>query len=101
MQEGGLEVRDVENLRRHYARTCAHLDREFRGQRRARSASWPIRRRFRIWHVYLAGCAYAFAHDWISLYQIVCGKAGAGAGGRCRGRAATCTRHRPGLYCQA
>jgi cyclopropane-fatty-acyl-phospholipid synthase len=31
---------------------------------------------FRIWHVYLAGCAYAFAHDWISLYQIVGSKAG-------------------------
>ncbi|HEX9174140.1 MAG TPA: hypothetical protein VF861_15935, partial [Telluria sp.] len=27
-------------------------------------------------HVYLAGCTYAFTHDWISLYQIVCGKAG-------------------------
>lgn len=33
-------------------------------------------KRFRIWHVYLAGCAYAFDQDWISLYQIVCGKAG-------------------------
>jgi cyclopropane-fatty-acyl-phospholipid synthase len=26
--------------------------------------------------VYLAGCSYAFSHDWISLYQVVCGKAG-------------------------
>jgi len=26
--------------------------------------------------VYLAGCSYAFDQDWISLYQIVCGKAG-------------------------
>lgn len=33
-------------------------------------------KRFRIWHVYLAGCAYAFEQDLISLYQIVCGKAG-------------------------
>jgi hypothetical protein len=32
--------------------------------------------RYRIWHVYLAGCSYAFEQDWISLYQIVCGKAG-------------------------
>ena len=37
-------------------------------------------KRFRIWHVYLAGCAYAFAHDRISLYQIVCGKAGSDVG---------------------
>jgi cyclopropane-fatty-acyl-phospholipid synthase len=33
-------------------------------------------KRFRIWHVYLAGSSYAFKHDLISLYQIVCGKAG-------------------------
>lgn len=75
MQEGGLEVRDVENLRRHYARTCAIWTENFE------SNAEQIRtltdgKRFRIWHVYLAGCAYAFSHDWISLYQIVCGKAG-------------------------
>ena len=75
MQEGGLEVLDVENLRRHYARTCglwadnfeAHADeiKRLAGDRR-----------FRIWRVYLAGCAYAFSQDWISVYQVVCGKAG-------------------------
>ena len=75
MQEGGLEVRDVENLRRHYARTCALWTENFeRNAARIRQAAEP--KTFRIWHVYLAGCAYAFAHDWISLYQIVCGKAG-------------------------
>ncbi|MBQ5939322.1 MULTISPECIES: cyclopropane-fatty-acyl-phospholipid synthase family protein [unclassified Massilia] len=75
MQEGGLEVRDVENLRRHYARTCAIWTENFEGNAEAiRKLTDP--RRFRIWHVYLAGCAYAFAHDRISLYQIVCGKAG-------------------------
>ena len=75
MQEGGLEVRDVENLRRHYARTCALWTENFeRNAARIRALADP--KTFRIWHVYLAGCAYAFAHDWISLYQIVCGKAG-------------------------
>jgi len=75
MQEGGLEVRDVENLRRHYARTCALWAENFeRNAERIRQTAEP--KTFRIWHVYLAGCAYAFAHDWISLYQIVCGKAG-------------------------
>ncbi len=33
-------------------------------------------KRYRIWHVYLAGCSYAFEQDWISLYQIVGRKAG-------------------------
>jgi cyclopropane-fatty-acyl-phospholipid synthase len=75
MQEGGLEVRDVENLRRHYARTCALWTDNFEASaEQIKLLTDP--RRFRIWHVYLAGCAYAFKHDWISLYQIVCSKAG-------------------------
>lgn len=75
MQAGGLEVRDVENLRRHYARTCALWTENF--ERNATSIAFLTDpKRFRIWHVYLAGCAYAFRHDWISLYQIVGAKAG-------------------------
>ena len=75
MQQGGLEVRDVENLRRHYAKTCAAWTENF--ENRAEEISrLTDAKRFRIWHVSLAGCAYGFAHDWISLYQIVCGKAG-------------------------
>ncbi|MDB5754063.1 MAG: cyclopropane-fatty-acyl-phospholipid synthase [Massilia sp.] len=75
MQEGGLEVRDVENLRRHYARTCAIWTDNFESNAE-RISQLTDAKRFRIWHVYLAGCTYAFNHDWISLYQIVCGKAG-------------------------
>ncbi|WP_288381864.1 cyclopropane-fatty-acyl-phospholipid synthase family protein [uncultured Massilia sp.] len=75
MQEGGLEVRDVENLRRHYARTCAAWTDSFEANAE-KIRTLTDEKRFRIWHVYLAGCAYAFAHDRISLYQIVCGKAG-------------------------
>ncbi|WP_208278636.1 class I SAM-dependent methyltransferase [Massilia oculi] len=79
MQEGGLEVRDVENLRRHYAHTCALWTDNFENNAaHIRTLTDP--KRFRIWHVYLAGCAYAFAHDRISLYQIVCGKAGSDVG---------------------
>jgi cyclopropane-fatty-acyl-phospholipid synthase len=75
MQEGGLEVRDVENLRRHYARTCATWSENFENNSEQIKALTDDKH-YRIWRVYLAGCAYAFAHDWISLYQIVCGKAG-------------------------
>jgi cyclopropane-fatty-acyl-phospholipid synthase len=75
MQEGGLEVRDVENLRRHYARTTAIWTDNFEANAE-RIGRLTDPKRFRIWHVYLAGCTYAFNHDWISLYQIVCGKAG-------------------------
>ncbi|MES2074902.1 MAG: cyclopropane-fatty-acyl-phospholipid synthase family protein [Pseudomonadota bacterium] len=75
MQQGELEVYDVENLRRHYARTCAIWTDNFEANaERARALAGD--KRFRIWHVYLAGCSYAFKHDLISLYQVVCGKAG-------------------------
>ncbi|MGW8394685.1 class I SAM-dependent methyltransferase [Pseudoduganella sp. HUAS MS19] len=75
MQEGQLEAYDVENLRRHYARTCAIWAENFEDhEEKVRELAGD--KRFRIWHVYLAGCAYAFDQDWISLYQIVCGKAG-------------------------
>jgi cyclopropane-fatty-acyl-phospholipid synthase len=79
MQQGALEVSDVENLRRHYARTCAIWTDNFeaRGERVRELAG---DKRYRIWHVYLAGCAYAFEQDWISLYQIVGRKAGQRSG---------------------
>ncbi|WP_332877413.1 cyclopropane-fatty-acyl-phospholipid synthase family protein [Massilia sp. S19_KUP03_FR1] len=78
MQESGLEVQDVENLRRHYARTCALWSANFETNQ-AEMQRLGGARRFRIWRVYLAGCSYAFEHDWISLYQIVCSKAGLSA----------------------
>ena len=75
LQQGSLEALDVENLRRHYARTCSIWTDNFEANA-ARIQSMTDDKRFRIWHVYLAGCSYAFEQDWISLYQIVCGKAG-------------------------
>ena len=74
MQEGGLEVFDVENLRRHYAKTCGIWADNF--EENAEQIKLLVDdRRFRIWRVYLAGCAYAFMQDWVSLYQVVCTKA--------------------------
>jgi len=75
MQQGGLESHDVENLRRHYARTCAIWTENFEA-RAERIKALAGDKRYRIWLVYLAGCSYAFEHDWISVYQVVCGKAG-------------------------
>jgi cyclopropane-fatty-acyl-phospholipid synthase len=75
MQEGGLEALDVENLRRHYAKTCGMWADNFEAQS-DRIKSLVDDKHFRIWRVYLAGCAYAFRQDWVSLYQVVCAKAG-------------------------
>jgi cyclopropane-fatty-acyl-phospholipid synthase len=78
MQEGGLEVFDVENLRRHYAKTCGiwadNLEARADEVRKAVDD-----RRFRIWRIYLAGSSYGFERDWMSLYQVVCRKAGRSA----------------------
>jgi cyclopropane-fatty-acyl-phospholipid synthase len=75
MQEGGLEARDVENLRRHYAQTCTLWAENFENNS-AKIHALTDERRFRIWRIYLAGCAHAFRNDWISLNQIICSKAG-------------------------
>jgi cyclopropane-fatty-acyl-phospholipid synthase len=78
MSAAGLEAVDLENLRRHYAITLAlWADRfEVAGERIKAIAG---ERRWRIWRVYLAGCAYGFAHHWMAIYQILAVKAGADA----------------------
>jgi cyclopropane-fatty-acyl-phospholipid synthase len=75
MQEGGLEVFDVENLRRHYAQTLAIWANNF--ETHAAQVQQHIdAERYRAWRLYLAGCAYSFKHDQMSIYQLVCHKAG-------------------------
>lgn len=75
MQNAGLETYDIENLRRHYALTCAQWAENFE-ENEAIIRGLVDDKRYRIWRVYLAGCAYAFANDWISIYQVVCTKSG-------------------------
>jgi cyclopropane-fatty-acyl-phospholipid synthase len=75
LQGGGLETLDVESLRRHYAQTLRCWSETFEAK------SGQVRdlvgeQKFRIWRIYLLGCSYAFEHDEISLFQIVCRKAG-------------------------
>jgi len=77
-QRGGLEAVDVESLRRHYAHTLDLWAENF--EARAEEAKRLVDdEKFRIWRVYLAGCAYAFEHDDVSIFQIVCRKAGRSA----------------------
>ncbi|MBX3652290.1 MAG: class I SAM-dependent methyltransferase [Burkholderiales bacterium] len=74
MSGAGLEVVDVESLRRHYARTCREwADRLEAARGRAQAIAGG--RRTRIWQIYLAGCAYGFAEGWINLYQVLAGRA--------------------------
>lgn len=75
MQQGGLEAVDVENLRHHYAQTLTKWADNFEANAQQIKMTTDDKR-FRIWRVYLAGCAHAFMQDWISIYQIVCTKSG-------------------------
>jgi cyclopropane-fatty-acyl-phospholipid synthase len=75
MSAAGLEAVDVENLRRHYALTLRHWAERFE------SAPEQLRelageKRWRIWRMYLAGCAYGFEQDWISIHQVLAVKSG-------------------------
>lgn len=74
MAVAGLEVTDVESLRRHYGRTCLEwADRLDANRDRACAIAGD--RRLRIWEIYLAGCAFGFAHGWINIYQVMACKA--------------------------
>jgi cyclopropane-fatty-acyl-phospholipid synthase len=80
MQAGGLEALDVESLRRHYARTTGLWSQAFEASG-AKLRDMVDEKRWRIWRVYLAGCQWAFEHDEISLYQVLCRKSGRPARG--------------------
>lgn len=75
MQVAGLEMLDVECLRRHYARTLELWAQNYESQT-ARIRDLVDEPTFRIWRIYLTGCAYAFVQNWISLYQVLACKAG-------------------------
>ncbi len=75
MQHGGLESLDMENLRGHYARTLQCWAQRFE-QNAERIRQTVGETKYRIWRVYLAGRAYAFAAGRASIYQIVAQKAG-------------------------
>ena len=66
----GLEVMDVETLRLHYARTLTHWSRRLEAKLEAAHAL-AGKKRTRIWRLYLAGCALAFARNWISIHQVL------------------------------
>jgi cyclopropane-fatty-acyl-phospholipid synthase len=70
MQQAGFEVRDVESLREHYARTLrawvANLE-----------ASWDEARslagdgRARVWRLYMAGSALGFEAGRTNIHQVL------------------------------
>jgi cyclopropane-fatty-acyl-phospholipid synthase len=79
MEDAGLEVVDIENLRRHYALTLDEWSARFDRNWDKIHALDPKRfdERFRrIWRTYLVSCAEMFrsAHSQTNLFQIVFSK---------------------------
>jgi cyclopropane-fatty-acyl-phospholipid synthase len=67
-EQVGFEVRDVENLREHYALTLRHWVRGMEENAlQARRLVDEVS--YRIWHLQMAGSAYYFQRGWLDLYQ--------------------------------
>ena len=67
-ERAGFEVRDVENLREHYARTLRHWVQRLEAQR-GEAIRIGGERIFRLWRLYMAACAYHFERGMISVNQ--------------------------------
>ena len=65
-----LSILDVENLRLHYARTCADWLARFEAAE-AQVIAMTGADLYRTWRLYLAGSQAAFRTGWMQLFQIV------------------------------
>ncbi len=79
-EEAGFEIRDIEELREHYARTTAlwvkNLE-EFKEE----AVKEAGKERYRVWRLYLAASSYQFSVNKIGLYQTLLAKPKEGKAG--------------------
>ena len=79
-EAAGFETRDVESLREHYARTLRLWVQRLE-RRRHEAVAAAGERNYRIWRLYMAAAAHAFATARIGVAQMLFAKPD--AGGRC------------------
>jgi len=73
MERAGFEPLDVECLRRHYALTLRHWVQALEaGREKAIACSSEVT--YRLWRLYMAGCAYYFDEGSIGLHQVLVGQ---------------------------
>jgi len=72
MELAGLETLDVESLRRHYALTLRHWVRSLEAKR-DKAIRYSSEVTYRLWKLYMAGCAYYFDEGSIGLHQVLAG----------------------------
>ena len=70
MESAGFEVRDVESLREHYARTLRHWVANLEAGW-DRAVSLVGEARARIWRLYMAGSAVGFEDGGIGIHQVL------------------------------
>ena len=75
-ENAGFEVLDVENLRRHYARTCRAWVERLTAHREA-CLKTVDQSTWRTWLLYLAGSSVAFDEGRLGLHQVLLAKRGA------------------------
>ena len=69
----GFEIRDVENLREHYALTLHHWLRRLEAHH-AEARSLVDVTTYRVWRLYIAGSAHGFRRGHIAVYQTLFAK---------------------------
>lgn len=72
MERAGFETVDVESLRRHYALTLRQWIKALEAKRDAviEASNSKV---YRLWRLYMAGCAYQFEHGGTNVYQLLAG----------------------------
>jgi len=71
--EAGLEIRDVESMREHYALTLRHWVRRLE-ERKEEARRHVDEATYRIWRLYMAGSSHNFDLGYISIYQTLLAK---------------------------
>jgi len=70
---GGLEPRDAESLREHYALTLRHWVRRLEAQNR-QASQLVGEKTYRVWRLFMALSAYAFAAGRLNVYAMLLAK---------------------------
>lgn len=73
-EDAGFEVRDVENLREHYAFTLRHWVQRLE-LAHLKAGALVGEAAYRIWRLFMAGSAYGFARGQLVVYQTLLSKA--------------------------
>jgi cyclopropane-fatty-acyl-phospholipid synthase len=66
----GFELRDIENLREHYEKTLRLWVNKLE-RNREQALQYVSETTYRIWRLYMAGCAAAFQRGDIAIFQVL------------------------------